>query len=135
MCILFISVGQGQLWSIATTTLQMGIRVQLNTTLFAKTLLRKDVASSSTALPKPDHNGAVGGATTDPPSPISAEASAAIQANEAGPTAAVVEVVDNQSKDANAKLEKNEDEERDFSSKSQIMTLMTTDVDRIAEFS
>ncbi|KAH9169607.1 hypothetical protein EDB89DRAFT_1459256 [Lactarius sanguifluus] len=37
----------GQTWSLSTTTLQVGIRVQLNSILFAKTLVRKDVASSS----------------------------------------------------------------------------------------
>ena len=40
----------GQLWGVATTTLQIALKVQLNTTLFAKTLLRKDVATSSSSL-------------------------------------------------------------------------------------
>ncbi|KAJ7126233.1 P-loop containing nucleoside triphosphate hydrolase protein [Mycena epipterygia] len=37
----------GQLWSISTTTLQVRLRNQLNTILFAKTLVRKDVASTA----------------------------------------------------------------------------------------
>lgn len=36
----------GQLWSLSTTTLQVRLRIQLNSILFAKTLARKDVASS-----------------------------------------------------------------------------------------
>lgn len=35
------------MWSVSTTTLQVRLRVQLNTILFAKTLIRKDIASSS----------------------------------------------------------------------------------------
>ncbi|KAH9050918.1 ATP-binding cassette transporter [Lactarius deliciosus] len=86
----------GQMWSLSTTTLQVGIRVQLNSILFAKTLVRKDVASSS------------------------------------GPS-------DNKDKDKNitdtASESSEKDDEGDFSSKAQIMTLMTTDVDRVSEFS
>ncbi|KAJ7602858.1 hypothetical protein DFH06DRAFT_955464, partial [Mycena polygramma] len=37
----------GQLWFLSYTTLQPRIRAQLNTALFAKTLVRKDVASSA----------------------------------------------------------------------------------------
>ncbi|KAI9441690.1 ATP-binding cassette transporter [Lactarius indigo] len=86
----------GQMWSVSTTTLQVGIRVQLNSILFAKTLVRKDVASSS------------------------------------GPS-------DNKDKDKDitdtASESSEKDEEGDFSSKAQIMTLMTTDVGRVSEFS
>ncbi|KAF8649184.1 hypothetical protein AX16_005982 [Volvariella volvacea WC 439] len=81
----------GQLWSLATTTLQVRMRVQLNSILFAKTLVRKNVASASKPESKDDKS---------------------------------------DDKDAKAK----EDEEEDFSSKAQIMTLMTTDVDRVSEF-
>jgi hypothetical protein len=83
----------GQLWSLALTTIQARLRVQLNTTLFAKTLVRKDVASSSS--------------------------SAQQQENGAKP------------KDDNEEAKKDDD---DFSSKAQIMTLMTTDVDRVSGF-
>ena len=82
------SVVTGQLWSLSTTTLQVRLRVQLNSTLYAKTLVRKDIASAS--------------------------------ANSEG-------------KDDDKDKEKKEDED-DFSSKAQIMTLMTTDVDRVSEF-
>ncbi|KAI9510285.1 ATP-binding cassette transporter [Russula earlei] len=84
-----------QMWSLSTTTLQVSMRVQLNSILFAKTLVRKDVASSSS------------------PS-------------------------ENKSKDKNdtdTASEGSESDEGDFSSKAQIMTLMTTDVDRVSEFS
>lgn len=78
------------------------MRVQLNSILFAKTLVRKDVASSSGSAPNN---------TTTPDTP--------------------------EGNTTNAK--KNEDEKKDdedeFSSKAQIMTLMTTDVDRVSEFS
>ena len=80
----------GQLWSLATTTIQVRIRIQLNTVLFGKTLVRKDVASSSST-------------------------------------------VDN-SKDG-SEDNGGMDDEDDFSSKAQIMTLMTTDVDRVSDFS
>lgn len=87
----------GQMWSLSTTTLQVGMRVQLNSILFAKTLVRKDVASSS------------------------------------GPS-------ENKTKDKNitdttSESSEKKDDEGDFSSKAQIMTLMTTDVDRVSEFS
>ncbi|KAI0367391.1 multidrug resistance-associated ABC transporter [Pilatotrama ljubarskyi] len=96
----------GQLWSLSTTTLQVRLRIQLNSILFAKTLVRKDIASSSGTAPGSDSapaNGATNGAAT--------------------PAAG----------DADKKAEK-KDEEDDFSSKAQIMTLMTTDVDRVSEF-
>ncbi|KAG8871479.1 hypothetical protein FRB98_000747, partial [Tulasnella sp. 332] len=80
----------GQLWSISTSNLQVRLRVQLNTLLFSKTLVRKDIAGAGAA-----------------------------------PTA----------KDSDSTKEEKEDEEKDFSSKAQIMTLMTTDVDRVSEFS
>ena len=85
----------GQLWSLSTTTLQVRMRIQLNSILFAKTLVRKDVASSS--------------------------------ASEAVPAAANGEAGEADKKDK-------EEDEDDFSSKAQIMTLMTTDVDRVSEF-
>ncbi|KAL1948837.1 hypothetical protein VTO73DRAFT_10643 [Trametes versicolor] len=81
----------GQLMSLSTTTLQVRLRMQLNTILFAKTLVRKDVASSTGSAP---------GTDTAPMTPEG---------------------------------DKKADEDS-FSSKAQIMTLMTTDVDRISEF-
>lgn len=84
----------GQLWSIATTTIQVRIRIQLNSILFAKTLVRKDVASSSP--PTTTENGDNG-----------AESISGSEKNQV---------------------------ETDFSSKAQIMTLMTTDVDRVSDF-
>lgn len=85
-----------QMWSISTTTLQVSLRVQLNSILFAKTLVRKDVASSSSL----SENKAKDKDDTDTASESSEK-----------------------------------DEQGEFSSKAQIMTLMTTDVDRVSEFS
>jgi hypothetical protein len=82
----------GQLWSISSTTVQLRIKAQLNSVLFAKTLVRKDVVSSA------------------PPS--SSEA--------------------NENENFNTETPKNDEE--NFSSKAQIMTLMTTDVDRVCGF-
>ncbi|THH26392.1 hypothetical protein EUX98_g7797 [Antrodiella citrinella] len=90
----------GQLWSLSTTTLQVRMRVQLNSILFAKTLVRKDVASSAPPAETPE-----GQTAPTPATPVDADA---------------------------PKKEESEDE---FSSKAQIMTLMTTDVDRVSEFS
>lgn len=77
----------------------MRLRVQLNSILFAKTLVRKDVASAS------------------------ASGASSSAATENGENAAAP--------DPEAKKK---DEENEFSSKAQIMTLMTTDVDRLSEF-
>ncbi|KAI8972894.1 ATP-binding cassette transporter [Trametes punicea] len=95
----------GQLWSLSTTTLQVRLRIELNSILFAKTLVRKDVASSSGSAPGSD------------------------------PTAAdrATNGTAGQNAEPDNKKEK-KDEEDDFSSKAQIMTLMTTDVDRVSEF-
>ncbi|KAG7448558.1 multidrug resistance-associated ABC transporter [Guyanagaster necrorhizus] len=86
----------GQLWSLSTTVLQVRFKIQLNTILFAKTLVRKDVASSAPSTSKKT------------------------------PT-------DNGSSKSDVSDDKKDDED-DFSSKAQIMTLMTTDVDRLSEF-
>ena len=85
----------GQLWGITTTTLQVRIKLQLNTILFQKTLVRKDIASTAADTPK------AGG--------------------------------DDDSSGEDEEDNGGEDDE-DVSSKAQVMTLMTTDVDRIAEF-
>lgn len=75
----------------------MRLRTQLNTILFAKTLVRKDVVSSGTSTSN--------------------------------------EKDDTKSTTTNGENKEKGEEENEFSSKSQVMTLMTTDVDRVAEFS
>ena len=80
-----------QLWSMATTTVQVRLIIQLNSVLFAKTLVRKDVPSSA------------------PSPPLSKDSE-------------------------NADTEISEEDEDNFSSKAQIMTLMTTDVNRVSNF-
>jgi hypothetical protein len=84
--------------------MQVGLRIQLNTILFAKTLVRKDVASSSGSASDDDSKKSKTSSTTSP------------------------------SEDVNTARKKQDDED-EFSSKAQIMTLMTTDVDRVSEFS
>ncbi|KAJ6552953.1 multidrug resistance-associated ABC transporter [Mycena capillaripes] len=86
----------GQLWSLSYATLQARIRAQLNTALFAKTLVRKDVASSAAASTSSPDADAPSSSPFDTPN--------------------------------------NNQEENEFSSKAQIMTLMTTDVDRVGQF-
>ncbi|KAJ7868350.1 hypothetical protein B0H14DRAFT_316706 [Mycena olivaceomarginata] len=83
-------IALGQLWSLTTASLQARLRAQLNTVLFAKTIVRKDIASSA-AVAKAETTGA----------PVS----------------------DASAPDADG-----------FSSKAQVMALMTTDVDRVARF-
>jgi hypothetical protein len=93
-----INIVSGIIYSISTTVLQSGIRLQLNSLLFAKTLAKKDIASSTEAK-----------STTV-----------------------------NQGKgDAEDKADKKEEEDDDdegVSSKTQIMTLFTVDVDRVTDF-
>ncbi|KAF7983210.1 hypothetical protein HWV62_23484 [Athelia sp. TMB] len=89
----------GQLWSLATTTLQVRIKMQLNSVLYGKTLVRKDVASSARAEVEKD--------------------------------------ADNKDKKPNLEVDADDDDDDNedaFSSKAQIMTLMTTDVDHVADF-
>ncbi|KAG2142476.1 multidrug resistance-associated ABC transporter [Suillus clintonianus] len=85
-----------QMWNLATSIIQIRLRMQLNTMLFAKTLVRKDVVSSA-------------GSGSD-------------------------ENNDKKSKNADGESKDKAEEENEFSSKAQVMTLMTTDVDRVAEF-
>ncbi|KAI0641508.1 multidrug resistance-associated ABC transporter [Trametes meyenii] len=89
----------GQLWGLSTTSLQVRLRLQMNSILFAKTLVRKDVASSTGSAPGSDVPPANGSAA-----------------------------------ETDGKDKEKKDNEDDFSSKAQIMTLMTTDVDRVSEF-
>lgn len=84
----------GQLWLISFGTVQLRLKVQLNSVLYAKTLVRKDVVSSA-------------------PPPSS-------EANEKGKS--------------DTKTQEKERDEDSFSSKAQIMTLMTTDIDRVCGF-
>lgn len=113
----------GQLWSIATTRMQVALKVELNTILFAKTLVRKDVATSSSSIArKTDANDEDGEA----PAALDAEGSAAIRPEEPV-TAKTTEETGGADEAASTKKEKKAESNEDFSSKSQIMTLMTTD--------
>lgn len=97
-----------QLWSMATTTLQVRMKMQLNSVLYAKTLVRKDVASSA-ASPKSDDS------TKPVTKPTQEAPTASSSSSDVSPTPKA-------------------EAEDEFSSKAQIMTLMTTDVDRVSEF-
>ena len=81
-----------QLWSISSTTVQLRLKVQLNSILFAKTLVRKDVVSSA-----------------PPPSSET-----------------------NENEESNSETQKKDED--NFSSKAQILTLITADVDRVCQF-
>ena len=78
------------MWSVSTTILQVRFKVQLNSSLFAKTLVRKDVASGAAASDKDD--------------------------------------------DAKSNKSGEDEDEEAISTKAQVMTLFTTDVDRVSEF-
>ena len=86
----------------------MRLKVQLNSILFAKTLVRKDVASSA--------------ASTAEDASKKDTANTADTANDAA------------GGEGTGGEKKEGEDEGDFSSKAQIMTLMTTDVDRVSEF-
>ena len=98
-------VVSGQLWSLATCSVQVRLRIQLNSILFAKTLVRKDVASS--AAPTSESEDSNGKAKVVPTQETSG---------------------------SQPDIAKKDGDEGEFSSKAQIMTLMTTDVDRVSEF-
>ena len=49
-----IYVASGVLWSLSTTVLQAGIKLQLNTLLFGKTLVKKDIAATGDKLGNAD---------------------------------------------------------------------------------
>ncbi|PSR83532.1 hypothetical protein PHLCEN_2v5686 [Hermanssonia centrifuga] len=86
-----------QLFGVACTTLLVRLRVQVNSILFAKTLVRKDITSSAAGDDKKNTSSDAENSNGDG----------------AGP--------------ANEKQDGNE-----FSSKAQIMTLMTIDVSRVS---
>ena len=102
----------------------------MNTILFAKTLVRKDIASSSppsssSTTPAPASSAASTLALPITPTPATPDSA---------PTTLPVEADVGSTKGDDTKTAGSSDEE-DFSSKAQIMTLMTTDVDRVADFS
>ncbi|EIW78632.1 multidrug resistance-associated ABC transporter [Coniophora puteana RWD-64-598 SS2] len=108
--LLVVHMLAAQFFSLATAVIAIRIKAQLNTILFEKTLVRKDIVSSAgSSDSKEDSKDAKGKKDSK------------------------------DSKDKKAKKNKDkdgdEDEEAEFSSKAQVMTLMTTDVDRVSEFS
>jgi hypothetical protein len=127
----------GQLWSISTTDVNVRFRTQLNTLLFSKTLVRKNVAST----PSSD-NGSESTKTTNPPSGATTPAGTSTPAGNAPVTGtqheasatSPVSATPTAASPSEAGKGPDKKEEEEFSSKAQIMTLMTTDVDRVADF-
>ncbi|EIW71535.1 hypothetical protein TREMEDRAFT_42903 [Tremella mesenterica DSM 1558] len=101
-----IYLASGVLWSLSSVILEGRIKVQLNSLLFKKTLVKKDIASSA-------------------PDTSNKEAKKQL-AKEKKLVRGKDEDDDDDSGD--------EDEEEGVNSKSQIMTLFTVDVDRVTEF-
>lgn len=95
------SVGAAHLWSVSVIRLMIPLRIQVNTMLFAKTLVRKDIASTASSTQARDRTKTGGNASSD---------------NEQSPG------------------EASETSGEESSSKAQVHTLMTTDVDRVAGF-
>lgn len=113
-----------QLWSIATTQLQVALKVELGTILFAKTLLRKDVStSSSTVRTDEDEDEGELFAPIDETSNLIRTEDAAT-----GTISGLNHDPDARIKEDSKQAEKGADDGDSFSSKSQVMTLMTTDV-------
>jgi len=125
----------GQLWSISTTDVNVRFRTQLNTLLFSKTLVSKSVAStpsSESSSETPKTTAPLSTATTPT---AASEAASAVGSHGAAPATVVATTTPataSPAPEAGKGQEKKEEEE--FSSKAQIMTLMTTDVDRVADF-
>ena len=125
----------GQLWSISTTDINVSFRTQLNTLLFSKTLVRKNVASTPSS-----ESGSETPKTTAPPSDATTPADTSEGATAIGThdvvsatvMATTTPATSSPLSEAGKTREKKEEDE--FSSKAQIMTLMTTDVDRVADF-
>jgi hypothetical protein len=128
-----------QLWSIATTVVQLHIKIQLNTMLFAKTLVRKSIASTASSDSKEKEapkdgkkdiapNGAQASTGASLPN---AETGTVETGTQVGSTTATGTTAINGNATGVAVVKK---EEEEFSSKAQVMTLMTTDVDRVSDF-
>ncbi|KZT35927.1 hypothetical protein SISSUDRAFT_1064088 [Sistotremastrum suecicum HHB10207 ss-3] len=118
----FITLVTGQLWSLSTTTIQVRLRIQLNTILFAKTLVRKSSASTSSSD------------SSDPSTSKTAASSTTAIVASAEATGEAEDAAGKDDKSKDEMIGGKEKEDADFSSKAQIMTLMTIDVDRVSEF-
>lgn len=126
----------GQLWSISTTDVNVRFRTQLNTLLFSKTLVRKNVAStpSSDNGSESTKTSPPSGATTPAPTSTPAEEVPAIGIQIAPSATAAVSTTPAAASPPESGKGSDKKDEGEFSSKAQIMTLMTTDVDRVADF-
>ncbi|KAG8803549.1 hypothetical protein FRC16_004675 [Serendipita sp. 398] len=127
----------GQLWSISTTVVQLKFKIQLNTMLFAKTLVRKNIPGNSSSESEEKTEDAK--AKSDKPDlathdRMSTDGETDTQVGTTNGTTTSATVVANE-RDGTAKETVKKSDEEEFSSKAHVMTLMTTDVDRVADFS
>jgi hypothetical protein len=133
------SVLAAQLWSVATTVVQLHIKIQLNTMLFAKTLVRKSIASTASSDSKEKEAPKDGKKDVTPtgaqasigPSLPNTETGTVETGTQVGSVTATGTTAINGNTTGGAVVKK----EEEFSSKAQVMTLMTTDVDRVSDFS
>ena len=127
----------GQLWSISTTDVNVRFRTQLNTLLFSKTLVRKNVAStpsSDNGSESTNTTSPPSGATTPAPTSTPAEGTPVTGTQHAASSTVSASMTPAATSPSEAGKGSDKKEEGEFSSKAQIMTLMTTDVDRVADF-
>lgn len=132
-----LQVITGQLWSISTTDVNVRFRTQLNTLLFSKTLVRKNVASTPSSENGSESSKTIAtpsDATTPVPALTPAEEGPAASSHDVAAAAAAVSTTPLVAGPPEAGKGSEKKEEGEFSSKAQIMTLMTTDVDRVADF-
>lgn len=105
------------------------MKIQLNTVLFAKTLVRKDVASSAATPTDSSTDGKDTSSTSSKKTEPTVDAGKVSTSTTDGAASVTTEA-----STGNGSNSAENAEEAEFSSKAQIMTLMTTDVDRVSEF-
>jgi hypothetical protein len=124
-----------QVWSLSTTVIQLRIKTQLNTTLFAKTLVRKNIVNTvadNKGEKKKDSKSDEGVRSDE--DLVSGTATVSHSAVGTDPTLATTTALGtNGDTDTTEATETGKGHVQvEFSSKAQVMTLMTTDVDRVA---
>lgn len=130
----------GQLWSISTTVVQLKFKIQLNTMLFAKTLVRKNLpgtASTDSEEKKKTEDTGAASRTAGTNSASNGTSDAPTTAGHStAPTATTGTTTAVNASEATPPVKNaSTSDEEEFSSKAQVMTLMTTDVDRVSDFS
>jgi hypothetical protein len=133
-----------QVWSLSTTVIQLRIKTQLNTTLFAKTLVRKNIVNTiddnkGEGKGKGENNGKKkdnksDGVVCSGGDLLSGTATVSHSAVGTDPALATTMTVGTNGEADTAEATKTGkgQVQVEFSSKAQVMTLMTTDADRVA---